>query len=336
MSKPYGYVAGIRDAIHDRMAADDRTIVMGIDIGVAGGPFTVTRGLLDEFGPERVLDTPIAEAGFVGAAVGAALGGLRPMVELMYFDFIGVCLEPLLNQAAKISYMSDGALNVPMVLRTQVGGGGSSAAQHSQHLEALVAHIPGLKVVTPSTPQDAYGLLTAAFEDPGPVVFVEHRLLYRLKEGERPAAGHTVPIGSARVARSGRDVTLVSYSMALHRCLEAAGQLAERGIDAEVVDVRTITPLDMETIGESVRRTSRAVVVHDAVRAFGAGAEIGARISEECFDWLDAPVARIGAPTAPSPFSPALESAYLPSAAVIAATAEETTARTLPLMDAAR
>lgn len=326
-ARAYGYVAAIRDAIHDRMAADERTIAIGIDIGVAGGPFTVTRGLLDDFGPNRVLDAPIAETGFVGAAVGAALAGLRPMVELMYFDFLGVCLEPLLNQAAKISYMSAGALAVPLVLRTQCGGGGSSAAQHSQHLEALVAHIPGLKVVMPATPSDAYGLLQSAFDDPGPVVYVEHRMLYRYREGGRPNPGQRVPIGQARVAREGKDLTVVSYSWALHRCLEAADALAGEGISLEVVDLRTIAPLDMETVAASVRRTNRAVLVHDAVRAFGAGAEAAARISEECFDWLDAPVGRVGAPTAPAPFAPSLERAYLPSAEAIAAAARAAVAR---------
>jgi 2-oxoisovalerate dehydrogenase E1 component len=321
VSRAYGYVAAIRDALGDRMEHDPRTIVMGIDVGVAGGPFTVTRGLLERFGPDRVLDTPIAETGFVGAAVGAAMGGLRPMVELMYFDFLGVCLEPLLNQAAKISYMSAGALHVPLVVRTQMGGGGHSAAQHSQNLEALVAHIPGLKVVAPATPSDAYGLLQSAFDDPGPVVYVEHRTLYRVREGERPAPDHRVPIGRARVVRQGTDLTVVSYSRALHTCLEAADRLAADGVAVEVIDLRTIAPLDMDTVGESVRATNRALVVHDAVRAFGAGAEVASRISDECFDWLDAPVGRVGAPTAPSPFAPVLEAAYLPSVDAIAGAA---------------
>jgi len=321
--REYGYVAAIRDAIRDRMEADERAIVIGIDVGLAGGPFTATRGLLEEFGEERVIDTPIAESGFLGAAVGAAMGGLHPMVELMYFDFLGVCLEPLLNQAAKISYMSAGRIKVPLVLRTQMGGGGSSAAQHSQNLETIVAHIPGLKVVAPAMPDDAYGLLQTAFEDPGPVVYVEHRELYRVRRGERPPSSHRVPFGSARVVRPGGDLTIVSYSRGLHRALEAAEVLAERGREAEVIDLRCLAPLDFDTVATSVARTNRALVIHDAVRAFGVGAEVAARISDECFDLLDAPVGRIGAPTSPSPFAPSLEAAYLPSSGSIVAAAEE-------------
>jgi 2-oxoisovalerate dehydrogenase E1 component len=315
MTREYRYLDGIRDALTRQMATDERVIAIGIDVGRPDGPYTVTKGLYEAFGPGRVLDTPIAEMGFVGAAVGAALAGARPMVELMYLDFIGSCLEPLLNQAAKIRYMSDGAFSVPLVVRTQMGSGGSAAAQHSQNLEALLAHIPGLKVVVPATPADAYGLLTAAFADPDPVVYIENRSLYRHRAGSRPDDGHVVPLGRARVVVPGEDVTIISYSRALHDCVAAVPELEQDGIRAELIDLRSIVPLDFETIAESVRRTNRAVIVHDAVEAFGVGAELAARISTELFDWLDAPVARVAAAYAPSPFAPNLESAYLPSPA---------------------
>jgi 2-oxoisovalerate dehydrogenase E1 component len=313
MTPEYRYLDGIRDALTHQMATDDRVIAMGIDVGRPGGPYTVTKGLYDTFGPARVFDTPIAEMGFVGAAVGAALAGARPMVELMYLDFIGSCLEPLLNQASKIRYMSNGAFSVPLVVRTQMGAGGSAAAQHSQNLEALLAHIPGLKVVAPASPADAYGLMTAAFADPDPVVYIENRSLYRHRSGTRPDDGHLVPLGSARVVAGGGDVTVISYSRALHQCIAALEELERDGIGVDLIDLRSIVPLDFETVAESVRRTNRAVIVHDAVEAFGVGAELAARISTELFDWLDAPVVRLGAAYAPSPFAPSLESAYLPN-----------------------
>ncbi|MCW3005617.1 MAG: Transketolase central region [Solirubrobacterales bacterium] len=313
MTREYRYLDGIRDALTHQMATDDRVLTIGIDVGRPDGPYTVTKGLYAAFGGERVLDTPIAEMGFVGAAVGAAMAGARPMVELMYLDFIGSCLEPLLNQASKISYMSNGALSVPLVVRTQMGTGGSAAAQHSQNLEAMLAHIPGLKVVVPATPTDAYGLLTSAFADPGPVIYIENRSLYRFRSGERPDDGYAVPLGQARTVTSGDDVTLISYSRALHDCMTAVPQLQEDGIAVDLIDLRSIVPLDFEAVAESVRRTHRAVIVHDAVETFGVGAELTARISTELFDWLDAPVERVAAGYAPSPFAPSLERANLPN-----------------------
>jgi pyruvate/2-oxoglutarate/acetoin dehydrogenase E1 component len=267
----------------------------------------------------RIRDTPISEMGFMGAAVGAAATGLRPVVELMFMDFLGVCLDPLLNQAAKLRYMTSGALSFPLVVRTQTGAGRSSGAQHSQSLEAMLAHVPGLKIVLPGTVEDAYSLMRLAIRDPNPVVYVENRRLYGRKGNLPPANEEPLPIGRGRIARPGTDVTVISYSRMLEVSLAAADQLSAEGIECDVVDLRSLAPLDTELILESVRRTRRAVVVHEAVETFGAGAEIAAQVMEGAWDALAAPVGRVGAPSVPMPFSPPLEDACIPNEADIVA-----------------
>ncbi len=306
----------IRAALEYELNADPTVVVFGVDVGAGGNVFGLTRGLHERW-PDRVRDTPISEAAIVGAGVGAAMAGLRPVVELMYLDFVGVCLDQLLNQAAKMRFMTGGAVEIPLVVRTQFGAGRSSGAQHSQSLEAILAHIPGLTVVMPSSVADTYGLLRAAIRDPNPVVFIEHRLLYE-KQGLMPPPEHLVPIGKAAVVRPGRDLTLVSWSRMVHECLEAAGQLAADGIDVEVVDLRTISPLDRETVLASVQRTGRLAIAHEAVTDFGVGAELAALAAGEAFWFLDAPVLRIGAPFAPAPYAPNLERCWLPDAERIA------------------
>jgi pyruvate/2-oxoglutarate/acetoin dehydrogenase E1 component len=306
------YIDALTQGMGDALAEDERVVLIGIDVGAGGGIFTVTRGLLDRFGPERVLDTPISEMGYVGAAVGAAMTGLRPIVEIMFMDFVTVCLDPLVNQAAKLPYMTAGALTVPIVFRTQTGAGRSAGAQHSQSLEAMFAHVPGLKVVLPATVTDAHDLLLDAVRDPNPVLFVENRRLYGMKGelGQDP-----LPLGRARVARSGDEVTVVTWGQSLRECLGAA----DRGpVSLEVIDLRSLAPLDMDTVLRSVSRTGRLLVVHEAVQDFGAGAEIAARVADELFDELLTPVRRLGAPAVPMPFSPQLERALLPNAAAIA------------------
>lgn len=297
----------IRAALGDALAADDRVFVAGIDVA-GGNVFGITRGLAEAH-PGRVLDTPIAETAIVGLGVGAAMSGLRPVVELMYLDFLGVCLDQLMNQAAKMRFMTGGAVSVPLVLRTQFGSGRSSGSQHSQSLEALLAHIPGLTVVMPSSGPDAYGLLRTAIEDDNPVVFIEHRLLYDQKSPVPPPT-HRVPIGKAAVVRPGRDVTLVAWSRMVHHALAAADVLAAEGIEVEVVDLRTIAPLDRETVLASFARTNRMVVAHEAVSDFGVGAEIAALAVDQGFWSLDAPVVRVGARPGPAPYAPVLERAW--------------------------
>lgn len=300
----------VHDALEAEMAGDDRVFLAGIDIGAGGNVFALTRGLQERFG-DRVRDTPISETAIMGVGVGAAMAGLRPVVELMYLDFVGVCLDQLLNQAAKMPFMTGGAAEMALTVRTQFGAGRSSGSQHSQSLEALLAHIPGLTVVMPSTPADTYGLLRAAIRDPNPVIFIENRLLYGMK-GPRPPADHLVPIGKAAIVRAGTDVTVVSVSRMVHDALAAAERLAEEGISVEVIDLRTVAPLDMECILGSVKRTSRLLVAHEAVVPFGIGAEIAATIAREAFWDLDAPVERIGAAATPPPYAPDLERAWLP------------------------
>ena len=310
-----------RDAITQGIAAameeDDSVVLIGIDVGAAGGIFTVSRGLYERFGPDRVLDTPISEMGYVGAAVGAAMTGLRPIVEIMFMDFIGVCLDPIINQAAKLPYMTSGALQVPIVFRTQTGAGKSAGAQHSQSLEAMLAHVPGLKVVMPATVTDAHDLLLEAVRDPNPVVYVENRRLYARRGvlGEDP-----LPLGTARVARRGEDVTVVTWGQMVSECLKAADA---DDISLEVIDLRSLVPLDMDTVLASADRTGRLLVVHEAVQDFGAGAEIAARAGQELFDVLRVPVRRLGTPPVPMPFSPDLERLLLPSAAQVGAVARE-------------
>ncbi|MEV7038426.1 dehydrogenase E1 component subunit alpha/beta [Amycolatopsis sp. NPDC051061] len=316
-----GEVFRTMDAIHEaldhELAADDGVFLAGIDVGAGGNVFGLTRGLAAKY-PGRVRDTPISESAVVGVGVGAAMAGLRPVVELMYFDFIGVCLDQLMNQAAKLRFMTGGAVSLPLVVRTQFGAGKSSGSQHSQSLEALLAHIPGLTVVMPSTPADTYGLLRAAIRDPNPVVFVENRLLYGRK-GPRPDPGHLIPLGRAAIRREGTDVTLVSYSKLVHDCAAVAEQLAGEGISVEVIDLRTIAPLDTETVLRSLAKTGRLVVAHQAVEQFGVGAELAAVAAQEGFWTLDAPVIRVGAAATPAPYAPSLERAWLPDQERIAA-----------------
>ena len=307
------YGEAIRAAIAAEMRDDESVVLIGIDVGASGGIFTVTRGLIEEFGAERVRDTPISEMAFVGAAVGAAATGLRPIVEIMFMDFLGVCFDPLLNQASKLRYMTGGNLSFPVVFRTQTGAGRSSGAQHSQSLEAVVSHVPGLKVVLPGTVEDAYGLMRLAIQDPNPVVYIENRQLYGRKlEGELPDLDGPLPIGKARVVRPGSDVSIIAWSRMVEVAVTAAEQLVGDGVQAEVIDLRSLVPMDMATVIESVSKTSRAVVVHEAVVDFGAGAEVVARIVENAFEMLDAPPARVGAPPVPLPFSPPLEEACIP------------------------
>lgn len=306
------YVNAVTQALRDSMQQDPTVVVLGEDVAHAGGSFKATRGLLDSFGAERVIDTPISESAITSAAVGMALTGLRPVVEIMFMDFITLSMDALVNQAAKARYMFGGQGSVSMVLRTPHGGGLSAGPQHSQCLEAWLAHIPGLKVVCPATPQDAYSLLRAAIADPDPVMFIEHKGLYASK-GQVDAT-QTARIGEARIARAGRDVTLVTYGATVSVCLKAAEQLAGEGVEAEVVDLRSLQPWDKATVLESLSHTHRAVVVHEAVQAFGAGAEIVATIADEGFDELDAPVLRVAAPFMPAPFASSLEKGYVVTA----------------------
>lgn len=308
----------INQALADAMRADPTVIVLGEDVAAAGGPFGVTRGLLDMFGAQRVLDTPISEAGLVGAAVGAALCGLRPVAEIMFMDFVTLAMDQLVNQAAKARFMFGGRSGVPMVVRMPHGGGLNAGPQHSQCLEAWLAHVPGLKVVVPATAADAYGLLRSAIDDPDPVVVIEHKALYAVAE-QVPEPLVPVPIGSARIARSGGDLTIVTYGALLRDALAAADRLADEGIACEVVDLRTIQPWDEATVRQSLARTHKLVVAHEAVEAFGVGAEIAARMADIGFDDLDAPILRVGAPSMPVPFAKSLEAAYRPNADKIAA-----------------
>jgi pyruvate/2-oxoglutarate/acetoin dehydrogenase E1 component len=306
------FAQALNDAHKIEMQRDPNVYVAGEDVGVYGGIFGVTAGLLDQFGSKRVCDTPITESAIIGTAVGAACCGLRPVIELMFVDFIGVAMDQLYNQAAKMKYMFGGKAKIPMVLRATCGAGIGAAAQHSQCLESWFMHVPGLKVVMPSTPQDAKGLLISAIRDDNPVVFLEHKILYAL-EGEVPTGEYTIPIGKADVKREGKDVTIVATAQAVHTALSAAEKLAGDGISAEVVDPRTLNPLDEDAILESVRKTHRLVIVHEAVKFAGPGAEIAALVAEKALDRLDAPILRIAAPFSPVPFSPALEKEYIPS-----------------------
>jgi 2-oxoisovalerate dehydrogenase E1 component len=311
----------LNEALAQELDGDPSVFALGIDIGRAGGIFGVTRGLHDRW-PERVRDTPIAETAVLGIAVGSAMAGMRPVAELMFVDFLGVCFDQLLNQAAKLPFMTGGRARMALTVRTQFGAGRSSGSQHSQSLEALLAHIPGLTVVMPSTPADAYGLLRAAIRDPNPVIFVEHRHLYGLS-GPRPYTEHLLPLGRGVVVRPGRHVTVVTYSRMVHEALAAAEVLAGEGIDVEVLDLRTVAPLDRDLILESLGRTSRLVVAHEATQDFGVGAEIAALAAGPGFWSLDAPVLRVGAPCSPAPYAPNLERAWLIDAERIAATCRE-------------
>ena len=313
------YLKAITAALAGSMREDERVFVIGEDVA-EGGPYGATAGLAEEFGAERVLNTPISEGAICGVAVGAAQSGMRPVVEVMFIDFITLALDQIVNGAAKAHLMSGGQLSVPLVLRTQGGAGQRGAAQHSQSLESWLTHVPGLRVVMPSSAEDAAGLLRSAIADPNPVVFVENKALY-FKRQDLPDDPEPVPIGAARVVREGDDVTIVALSRLVGDALDAADSLAEEGIEAEVIDPRTLTPLDLETILESVRRTNRLVVAHEAVKLGGFGGEVAAAVQAAAFDYLDAPIQRVGAPFTPVPLSPELEDAYLPGADEVRAAA---------------
>ncbi len=304
-----------REAIIDGLAIEmrrDPTVYMaGEDVGAFGGPLGVSPW--KEFGSERVLDTPISETAIIGLGVGSAAVGLRPVVEIMFVDFFGVCMDEIANQAAKMRYMFGGKISLPLVIRTTCGAGMRAAAQHSQSLEAWVAHVPGLKTVMPATPADAKGLLISAIRDNNPIVFIENKMLYDL-QGEVPEGEHVVPIGKADVKRDGSDVTLVAWSQMVHVCLAAADMLSEEGVAAEVVDLRSIVPLDKDAILASVGKTHRLVIVQEAAKTCGFGAEVAALVADEGFDLLDAPVKRVTPPPTPVPFSPVLEDLYMPNA----------------------
>ncbi|SFB01512.1 pyruvate dehydrogenase E1 component beta subunit [Collimonas sp. OK607] len=318
------FAQAVNLALTDAMRSDDSVIVLGEDVAAAGGSFKATRGLVEQFGAARVRDTPISESSIVSAAVGAAMGGLKPVVEIMFMDFITLAMDALVNQAAKARFMFGGRSHVPMVLRTPHGGGLSAGPQHSQCLEAWLAHVPGLKVVCPSTPQDAYSLLRAAIDDPDPVIFVEHKGMYGKKGEVDPNQRAT--IGSARIARAGTDVSIVTYGSTVDHALAAAAQLESDGISVEVLDLRSIQPWDQAAVLASVARTHRVVVAHEAVQAFGVGAEIAAWIAEHGFDELDAPVVRVAAPFMPVPFSSALEQHYMVTPARLVAAVQKTLA----------
>ena len=305
------YRQALSDALREEMNRDPNVFCLGEEIGRFGGSYKVTEGLLDEFGPERILATPIAEGGIIGLATGAAMTGLRPVAEIMTINFIIVGMDQLVNNAAKIPYMFGGEAHTPIVVRTPSGAGHQLTAQHSQVLEVWFAYVPGMYVIAPSTPADAKGLLKASIRDENPILFVENVLLYNEK-GEVPEGDHVIPIGKADVKREGEDITIISYSRMVHVALEAAEQLAESGISAEVVDLRSLRPLDVETIVESVKKTNRALIVHEGWRKFGAGAEIAAQIQEEAFDYLDHPVQRITGAEVPLPYANSLERAALP------------------------
>ena len=315
------YAEAIREAMALAMEADPTVILMGEDIGVYGGAFQVTLDLVDRFGPDRVMDTPISELGGAGVAVGAALTGLKPIFEFQFSDFAMLAMEQIVNQAAKLRYMLGGEASVPVVFRLPSGSGTGAAAQHSQSIEAWFGHVPGLKVLQPSTPEDAKGMLLAALDDPDPVMIFEHKLLYKTK-GHVPAGHYLTPIGKALVRRAGSDLTIVAGAIMLHRALEAAERLAADGIEVEVIDLRSIRPIDHETILASVRKTGRLMIVYEGVKAFGVGAEISAMVAEsDAFDYLDAPILRLGAADAPVPYNPDLERASVPQVDSIEAAA---------------
>ncbi|HZL54959.1 MAG TPA: alpha-ketoacid dehydrogenase subunit beta [Solirubrobacteraceae bacterium] len=320
------YVKAINGALADAMRADPSVFVMGEDVA-EGGPYTTTAGLAEEFGRERVRNTPISESAICGVAIGAAQSGLRPVLEIMFIDFITLALDQLVNQAAKAHSMSGGQLSVPLVLRTQGGAGQRGGAQHSQSLEAWLTHVPGLKVVMPASAADAAGLLASAIADPNPVVFIENKALY-FKREDVPEHPPAVPIGRARTLREGGDITIVALSRMVGESLAAAEQLAAEGVEAEVIDPRTLVPLDLEAIVSSVKRTGRLLVAHEAVAFGGFGAEIAAEVAAAAFDYLDAPIERVGAPFTPIPLSPPLEDAYLPGAAEVLAAARRALGRT--------
>ena len=310
------YREAILEATAEEMRRDDSVIVMGEDVGVYGGGFGATEGLLAEFGPGRVLDTPVSESAFIGAAAGAAAAGMRPVAELMFSDFMAVCWDQIMNEAAKMHFMYAGDVRVPMVIRAAAGAGTGASSQHSQSLESMYCHVPGLKVVIPSTPYDAKGLLKSAIRDNNPVIFLEQKLLYQTS-GEVPEDEYTLPIGRADIKRSGSDITLITYGRMVTECLRAAEQAESEGISAEVLDLRTLSPLDTDAVLESVERTGRAVIVHEAVMQGGFGAELSAVIMENTFGRLKAPVKRVCGAFCPVPSGIELEKKVLPEAGSI-------------------
>ncbi len=316
----------LRDAIsrglREALDADEAVFLMGEDIGSYQGPYAVTSGFLEDYGPERIRDTPISESVVVGAAVGAAVAGLRPIVEVMTINFLLLAIDQVVNNAAKLHYMSGGQMRVPLVIRTVTGGGARLGATHSQSLEGWFASVPGLKVVAPSDSYDALGLLRTAIADDNPVIFAEHALLYRV-EGEVPDEHYEIPFGQAKVKRKGADVTLIAYSRMVHMAMEAAETLALKDVEAEVIDIRTLRPLDMATLVESVEKTNRVVVIEEAWKMGGFSGEIASGIQEEAFDYLDGPVGRVGGAEVPAPYNSTLEDAALPNAARIVQTVEE-------------
>ena len=322
MPQTVTYRQALHDALRAELLRDDNVLLIGEEIGVFEGSYKITAGLLDEFGPRRIRDTPICEEGFTGASVGAAMLGLRPVVEIMTINFSLLAIDQIINHAAKMHAMFGGQVSVPLVIRTTGGGGQQLAATHSQNLEVFYAHIPGLKVLAPSTPADAKGLLASAVRDDDPVIFLENLALYNTK-GEVPAGDHTVPIGTAAVTKPGRDVTIVAYSRAAVIALDVARRLEEEGISAEVVDLRSLRPLDRATVCASVRRTGRAIVLEDDWLSYGIGAEIAATIQEGAFDYLDAPVRRVAAAEVPLPYAKPLERAALPDAAALTRTVRD-------------
>lgn len=309
--KQMTYAEAIRDGMRVEMKKDPNVYLAGEDVAQFGGCFGVTAGLYDEFGPDRVMNTPISEAVIVGHAVGAAAAGLRPIAEIMFVDFMGCCMDELFNQAAKMRYMFGGKAKVPMVLRTPCGAGMGAAAQHSQCIESWFTHIPGVKTVMPATPADAKGLMIAAIRDDNPVVYIEHKQLLPIS-GEVPEDDYVVPLGKADIKREGSDITIVTWSWMLHKSLAAAETLAGQGINVEVLDLRSLMPLDKDAILKSVAKTGKLVIVHEEVKTSGFGGEIAAIVAEEGFDYLDAPIKRITPPDTPIPFSPILENAYIP------------------------
>jgi pyruvate dehydrogenase E1 component beta subunit len=317
------YREAVRDAMSTAMRRDEDVFIMGEDIAEMGGSMGVTQGMLEEFGPERVRNTPISEMAIVGAGIGAAIAGMRPIVEIMYQDFTTLAMEQIVSQAAKHRYMSGGQIKVPITIRTQGGAGWSPGAQHAQQLEAWFVHVPGLKVVFPSTPEDVRGLLWSSIYEDNPIVFFEHRTLYGIK-GEVPDEIEPIEIGKARIHREGEDVTVVATGRLVHESLNAAEQAAEEGISVEVFDPRTLQPLDEDALIASVKKTNRAVVAHEAVTRMGWGAEVAAVVQEKAFDYLDAPVARVGAKFTPIPFAPVMEEWVIPHAKDVLAAIKKT------------
>ncbi len=306
------YRDAIRDALKEEMVRDEKVYLIGEDIAQFGGSYKCTLGLFDQFGKERVRNAPLAEMGIVGCALGSAVMGMRPVAEIMYIDFTACCMSQIVNEVAKLRYMCAGQVKVPLVIRTQGGAGRASAAQHAQSLEAWFIHVPGLYVAMPSTPYDAKGLLKSAIRDENPILFVEHKLLYNMK-GEVPEEEYTVPLGKADTKRHGTDVTIITYSRCVDFSLQAAEELAPQNISAEVIDLRTLKPLDEETMLASVAKTGRVVIVHEACKTGGFGAELTAIINEKAFDELDAPVERVAGLDTPMPFNPTLEAMCIPS-----------------------